>query len=167
MAALNQQIAFHFGDGCEHGHEQLASGRGKINTARRMHDDANVAIRERTNRRDHIDGIAPEPIELRDDQRLPVAHLFKHGSEARSPHGVRAAADHVPAPGVNVVAGLLQLKTLVRCGHHVVVLADAEVGIPVLSHYACVQVRQRGFGDRLTSEEGETDALNLMAALEG
>ena len=93
-----------------------------------MHDHADVAIRQHANRSDHVDRVAAQPIQFRHDQRFTIAHPAQHVGEAGTAHRMRASADRVFVPIVDAVASLFEFQALIGRGHHVIVLADAQIG---------------------------------------
>jgi hypothetical protein len=84
-----------------------------------MHDDLDAALAKLPDGLKHVDRVASEPVELRDNQRLTFAKLPQHSFERRSLTGCNLAGHALvcePVVSLDLVTGCLQFESLILCG---------------------------------------------------
>ena len=84
LGALDEEIALEFSHRIDHVHGELARGAGEIDTAERQAVNPDAGFGEACHRGGDIHGVAPEAVELGDDQDISGLEPVGEPCEFRS-----------------------------------------------------------------------------------
>lgn len=95
LCALNKKIPLKLCHGVDYLHGQPSSGAGEVCPAQGEAMYPDTPLIEEIDRRGHVDGVPPKPVELGDDKHVALLHLLEKAGEAQTLHSGNRSRDGI------------------------------------------------------------------------